>query len=195
MSNKLSELMKREDRGARLAQNLLTRAFRDMLVAIEMTEEWLNTLIEVYLRSPDRQIDSETRADPVKYANKLANDRGNLKKEIEKDEYTFKVYMKLLEMCRPKEFSITFSGTWHDGRKFHGTYQDILNDHEFDPELDKVFGQVQKVLDEIPKLSPSEQQSFAQEIDRYRTSVSEDLEKRQVENDSDIEDADYKEIN
>lgn len=186
--------MKREDRGARLAQNLLTRSFRDMLVAIEMSEEWINTLIEVYLRSPARQIDSETRADPLKYANKLANDRGNLKKEIEKDEYTFKVYMKLLELCRPKEFAISFHGVWHDGRVFNATYQDILNDHEYDPELDEVANKVREVLEEIPKLNEQEQQSFVNAIERHRTSISEELEKREATNDGSAEEIVFKEV-
>lgn len=129
MANKLTELMARKDRGAKLAENVLTRAFRDMLTQLSIDEDKLTTLMEVYLRNPARllEMDAEVRDDPIKLANKLANDRGNLKKEIEKDEFTFKVFLKLIELLRLKDFRISFQGTWHDGYT-------IKNDYFLDPE-------------------------------------------------------------
>lgn len=163
MSNKLTELMQRDDRGARLAKNLLTRAFRDMLKHHGITEERLTTLMEVYLRSPSRQIEDEVRNDPTKFANKLANDRGNLKKEIEKDEYTFKVFLKLVELLRPKEFSISFHALWHDGFEFNATYQDILGELDLSD------------VDEI-EVKPEHVESFKREMERYHASAAEKVE-------------------
>lgn len=165
MSNKLTELMQRDDRGARLAKNLLTRAFRDMLRHHGITEERLTTLMEVYLRSPSRQIEDEIRNDPTKFANKLANDRGNLKKEIEKDEYTFKVFIKLVELLRPKDFSISFHATWHDGFEFNATYQDILGELDLSD------------MDDI-EVKPEHVESFKREMERYHASAAEVAEDR-----------------
>ena len=146
MANRLSELMEMQDRGARFATNVLSRAFRDMVRDLEINKEYIHVLMEVYLRDPARQIESgETGPiDP----NKLANDRGNLKKEIEKDEYTIKVFMKLMRMLRFKEFSMTFNGEWYDGRKLNGgkglTYNidldlEDLNSMQIDPKFRESF--------------------------------------------------------
>ena len=40
-----------------------------------------------------------------------------VKKEMEKDEFTIKVFLKLMRLLRLKEFSMTFHGTWHDGKQ------------------------------------------------------------------------------
>lgn len=108
MSNRLAELMAADDRGARLARNVLTRAFRDMLTELGVDYPYLTVLTEVFLLDPSRQIDTSDQ-------NKIANDRGNVKKEMEKDEFTIKVFMKLVRLLRLKEFGMTFHGTWHDG--------------------------------------------------------------------------------
>lgn len=108
MSNRLAELMSMDDRGARLARNVLTRAFRDMLSELAVDNEYLAVLTEVFLHDPSRQIDTTDQ-------NKIANDRGNVKKEMEKDEFTIKVFLKLMRLLRLKEFAMTFHGTWHDG--------------------------------------------------------------------------------
>lgn len=112
MTNRLAELMSMQDRGAKLARNVLTRAFRDMLKELGVDYEYLTILTEVYLKDPSRQIDLNDH-------NKLANDRGNVKKEMEKDEYTIKVFMKLMRLLRLKELAITFHGTWHDGKQLN----------------------------------------------------------------------------
>ena len=36
---------------------------------------------------------------------------------MEKDEFTIKVFLKLMRLLRLKEFSMTFHGTWHDGKQ------------------------------------------------------------------------------
>ena len=110
MSNRLTELMSMDDRGARLARNVLTRAFRDMLTELSIDNEYLTVLTEVFLLDPSRQIDTNDQT-------KIANDRGNVKKEMEKDEFTIKVFLKLMRLLRLKEFSMTFHGTWHDGKQ------------------------------------------------------------------------------
>ena len=99
-----------DDRGARLARNVLTRAFRDMLTELSIDNEYLTVLTEVFLLDPSRQIDTSDQT-------KIANDRGNVKKEMEKDEFTIKVFLKLMRLLRLKEFSMTFHGTWHDGKQ------------------------------------------------------------------------------
>ena len=102
--------MEQEDRGARLARNVLTRSFRDMLTELGVDYTYLTVLTEVFLLDPSRQIETTDQ-------NKIANDRGNVKKEMEKDEFTIKVFLKLMRLLRLKEFSMTFHGTWHDGKK------------------------------------------------------------------------------
>lgn len=74
MSNRLTELMSMDDRGARLARNVLTRAFRDMLTELSIDNEYLTVLTEVFLLDPSRQIDTSDQT-------KIANDRGNVKKK------------------------------------------------------------------------------------------------------------------
>ena len=67
--------MSMDDRGARLARNVLTRAFRDMLTELSIDNEYLTVLTEVFLLDPSRQIDTSDQT-------KIANDRGNVKKEM-----------------------------------------------------------------------------------------------------------------
>lgn len=140
MANRLAELMDMQDKGARLARNVLTRAFRDMLTELGIDHPRLNVLTEIFLQDPSRQID-------LKDTNKLANDRGNLKKEIEKDEYTIKVFMKLMRLLRPKDFKMNFQATWHDGKQLgngKGLTYTIDLDLE-DPEIDKIFEEMDSV--------------------------------------------------
>ena len=56
MANKLSDLMKRSDKGAQLSRNVLTRAFRDFLTQLKMEEKTITALMEIYLRTPERQL-------------------------------------------------------------------------------------------------------------------------------------------
>lgn len=157
MANKLSELMEMQDRGARFASNVLSRSFRDMLRDLGIDKEYIHILMEVYLRDPARQIEAgETGPiDP----NKLANDRGNLKKEIEKEAYTIKVFMKLMRMLRFKEFSMTFNGEWYDGTKLNDgkglTYNidlalEDVDTIEIDPKFRDSFNKAVERTKEIP---------------------------------------------
>lgn len=109
MSNKLAKLMARPDRGANVAANVLTKAFRDVLADAGITYPQLRVLIEHYLNSPERHADGSVDR------NKINNERGNLLKEVERDEYTFKVFIKLLQILRLKECTITINGKFHDG--------------------------------------------------------------------------------
>lgn len=101
--------MARPDRGANVAANVLTKAFRDVLADAGITYPQLRVLIEHYLNSPERQADGSVDR------NKINNERGNLFKEVERDEYTFKVFIKLLQILRLKECTITINGKFHDG--------------------------------------------------------------------------------
>lgn len=118
--------MKRSDKGAQLSRNVLTRAFRDFLTQLKMEEKTITALMEIYLRTPERQLSCGD--DPTEYTKNLANDRGNLKKEIERDEYTLKVFLKLMQLIRPAELEISFKATWHDGFMANNTYQIDLSD-------------------------------------------------------------------
>lgn len=155
MANRLTELMQRPDRGARLAQNVLTRAFRDMLTQLDIDEGRLTILTEVYLRDPKRRKDAKIDQ------NKLANDRGNLKKELEKDEFTIKVFLKLMKLLRLKDFEINFKAKRHDGYELNEgkglTYRLDLDVDDFDLDLESV-----DVDDAFMK-------SFHEEVDRILT--------------------------
>ena len=159
MANKLAELMDSQDKGARFAENVLTRSFRDMLKELGINMEELHVLMEVYLRDPARQLEMgyERSIDP----NKLANDRGNLKKEIEKNEFTIKVFMKLMRMLRLKEFSMTFNAEWYDGQKLNDskglTYNidldlEDVEDIDVDPKFKESFYKAIEENKEIPKI-------------------------------------------
>ena len=159
MANRLTELMESRDKGARFADNVLTRAFRDMLKELGINMEELHVLMEVYLRDPSRQI--ETNGEKTIDPNKLANDRGNLKKEIEKNEFTIKVFMKLMRMLRLKEFSMTFNAEWYDGQTLNNgkglTYnidldlEDVEN-IEIDPKFKESFYKTIEENKELPKV-------------------------------------------
>lgn len=153
---KLDEILADKNKGARLARNVLSRAFRDILKELNIEAEHFNVLMEVYLRDKNREgyVDDKV---------KLANDRGNLKKEIEKDEYTIKVFMKLMKLLRLRDFSITFEGTFHDGYKLgngNGLRYNIdleLSDEELDMKLPKEF--IEGFNEEIESYSEDEESS------------------------------------
>lgn len=107
-TTKLHDILSDKEKGARTARNVLTLAFRNMLKDLNIDNEKFNILLEVYLRDTTRDGFSNNQT-------KLANDRGNLKKEVEKDEYSIKVFLKLMRLLRLRNFSISFHGTFHDG--------------------------------------------------------------------------------
>lgn len=112
MANRLSELMAEKDRGAKAAENWLTRSFRDMLADLGIDERKLHSLALTYLRNRAKQL---AAPGAVLDESKILNDKGNLKKEMEKDLFTIKVYHKLVAMLRPEEFTVTVKARWHDG--------------------------------------------------------------------------------
>lgn len=127
-----------DDRGARHAENFLSRSFRDALADLDIDELKLHALSQTYLKNGARQL---AAPDGTIDENKLANDKGNLKKEMEKDILTIKVYLKLWRILRPKSMTITVNAEWHDGKKLNGgkgfTYSPLELDDE--DEIDEEF--------------------------------------------------------
>jgi hypothetical protein len=104
------------DRGAGFAGDWLSRSWRDAVADLNVDIDSLNRLSEQYLRNKSRQLTEDNTVNEVK----LANDKGNLKKEIENDHYTAKVWLKLWRIIRPKTMTLTVNAEWHDGKKLNG---------------------------------------------------------------------------
>lgn len=118
--------MESKDRGASLAEDVLTRSFRHILKQSGVDKQGLAMLIEFYLDPTGNM----SHANNSESTNKLANDRGNIKKEIEKGKMTFKVLLKLIKILRCKKFKVTFTGEWADGLSFNNGYELNLDDLE-----------------------------------------------------------------
>ena len=166
MANRLSELMAMPDKGARFAENVLTKSFRDTLRDVDTTEEGLHMLALAYLRNKGKQEASDNILDETK----LANDKGNLKKEMEKNVYSYKVWLKLWRILRPKWMTLTVNAGWHDGHLLNGgkgfTYYPLdfgadggdatPDDDEIDEEFIKTFMETLKEAeDEVEVVAPS----------------------------------------
>lgn len=133
------------DKGARFAENWLTRSWRDAIADLDLDEDSLHMLSSQYLKNRSRQLAEDNTVNEVK----LANDKGNLKKEIEKDKYTNKVWTKLWEIIRPKVMTVTINAEWHDGKVLNGgkgfTYKpledvgDPNNDDLKEDDIDEEF--------------------------------------------------------
>lgn len=161
-------MMELPDKAAARSENFLTRSFRDMLNELGIGKETLHLLMEVYLRNP-------ARLKNLFDTNKLANDRGNLKKELVNDDFTLKVWEKLMKMLRYKNLSVTFHGEWYDGKKLGDgkglTYalegSSVFN-HEKDDDSEQ--GQVltpemaKEITDKLEAMSPKEKAEFIEGI-------------------------------
>ena len=108
----LKDIMKMPDRGARFADNFLSHTFRAILADHGVDERMLDALIKLYLRNPERNVD-------VTDSNKIANDKGNLKKDLERNTLTIKAFFKLLSVLRIKKLKIGIFGEWKDGKKIN----------------------------------------------------------------------------
>lgn len=160
----LPELLKRADKGATLAKNVLTRYFRDSLAELNISERHMVRLIEVYLRDPARQIERNIRNEtPEEQAARMANDRGNLKKEMERNETTYKVFEKLFRLLKPKDMYATYKAVYHDGFVVEKTYKLDLYPYAKDQPTD-----INEALDNLDDVVVT-----PEEVDAFYNAVSE----------------------
>lgn len=96
-----------EDRGARYADNVLALLFSRIMSKTRMTEVKIEENNRKYVMNPLNRIPKDS--------SKQSSIRGNIRKEIERSQMTWKVYEKLLRWMNPTSIKFATILTWPDG--------------------------------------------------------------------------------
>lgn len=92
---KLEQLFEESDYGVMSATGALSKMLRGFWKDIGLTHLHINQLIDKWLEDPS----NEYEQDPTK----INNARGNVRKDKEKDDSTWKVFLRNLRILRPQE--------------------------------------------------------------------------------------------
>lgn len=107
MATKLEDILKRKDKGKSSANGILAKVFRGFLAELDLDYRQINILMDRWLKNPDNGFST----DPTTQANA----RGNLRKDIERDENTWKIFYRLLCLLRPQWIEVEFRLGFRDG--------------------------------------------------------------------------------
>ena len=92
---KLEQLFEESDYGVSSATGALSKMLRGFWKDIGLTHLHVNQLIDKWLEDPSNEFEQ----DPTK----INNSRGNIRKDKEKDDSTWKVFLRNLRIMRPQE--------------------------------------------------------------------------------------------
>ena len=92
---KLEKLLIEDDRGVSSGSGALSKILRSFWKDIGLTHQHVTALIDAWLDDPNHQFEQDQT--------KINNSRGNLRKDHEKDELTWKLFCRNLRVLRPLE--------------------------------------------------------------------------------------------
>ncbi len=127
---KLERLFDETDYGVSTASGSLTKMLRGFWRDVGFTHLHLNQLIDKWLEDPANEYEQDTT--------KINNSRGNIRKDNEKDDSTWKIFLRNLRMLRPKEVRFLIRLKFKNGE----TYRQVATMHPRstnDYNSDKIF--------------------------------------------------------
>jgi hypothetical protein len=144
------DLLKDPDKGVREARGILTGLWRQLLVMRDIDAWRWDKLMRKYLADPRNGIRNNSRD--------LSSARGNLNKELKRDDMTFRVFLKALSFIDPIRVVFSVKVTFANGRtytvsaKLKDRGELLTSEHlnEAPPDTDD------NVLDEIDGMTCSE---------------------------------------
>ena len=114
---KLEKLFDESDYGVSTATGSLSKILRGFWREIGLTHLHINQLIDKWLEDPANEYEQDTT--------KINNSRGNIRKDNEKDDSTWKIFLRNLRMLRPKEVRFLIRLKFKNG----ATYRQVATMH------------------------------------------------------------------
>ena len=107
---KLEKLFDEPDYGVSTANGSLSKILRGFWQQMGLSHLYINQLIDKWLEDPANEYEQDTT--------KINNARGNIRKDNEKDDSTWKVFLRNLRMMRPLEVRFLIRLMFKDGSTF-----------------------------------------------------------------------------
>ena len=107
---KLEKLLIEDDRGVSSGSGALSKILRSFWKDIGLTHQHITALIDAWLDDPNHQFEQDQT--------KINNSRGNLRKDHEKDELTWKLFCRNLRVLRPLEVRFLIRLRFKNGATF-----------------------------------------------------------------------------
>ncbi len=107
---KLERLLAADDRGVSSGNGALAKIYRSFWKAIGLSHQHMATLIDAWLDDPNQEFEQDQKS--------INNSRGNLRKDSEKDELTWKIFTRNLRVLRPQEVRFLVRIKFKNGATF-----------------------------------------------------------------------------
>lgn len=134
---KLEKLLASEDKGTSSGKGALSKILRSFWKDIGLSHQHIATLIDAWLEDPNNEFEQDLT--------KINNNRGNARKDNERDELTWKIFTRNLRILRPLEVRFLVRIRFKNGATFRqiatmkppssAKYNsDFIFDKNFDPD-------------------------------------------------------------
>lgn len=107
---KLEKLLAEDDKGTSSGRGALSKILRSFWKDIGLTHQHIAALIDAWLEDPNHEFEQDQT--------KINNSRGNLRKDNEKDELTWKLFTRNLRILRPLEVRFLVRLKFKNGATF-----------------------------------------------------------------------------
>jgi hypothetical protein len=121
MSNgRLKNLINRKNSTPNGANGILANLFADIVRVMNITMPRFSHLLQMYVEDPRNGIPAIRK--------EQTTERGNLAKQLTKNQLTWKVFCKGLQILKIKRIKFTVTATWaNDKITEHSTYVELAN--------------------------------------------------------------------
>ncbi len=102
------DMLNTDDKRVGEARGHLSKIFRQFLVALDIDGWKWDRFMRIYLTNPRNGIPNNSRD--------RSSARGNLNKELKRDDMTWRVFMKAMEFLDPVKVTFTVTATFKNGR-------------------------------------------------------------------------------
>ena len=127
--SKLDEKMRLPDRGASQGKNTLAILFSRVMAKINLKPEKIEENNRIFVKNPLNQVPDDS--------GKRSSAAGNIRKEIEKDTMTWRVFEKLIRWSRPKSAKVFVVIDWKDGTQTVDNVNIRIDDYTLEEDHDE----------------------------------------------------------
>lgn len=127
--SKLEDKMRLPDRGASKGKNSLSILFSRVMSKIRLSPNKIEENNRIFVKNPVNQVPDDS--------GKRSSAAGNIRKEIERDTMTWRVFEKLIRWSRPKSAKVYVVIDWKDGKQTIDQVNIRIDDYVFDEDPDE----------------------------------------------------------
>jgi hypothetical protein len=164
------DLLNDPDKRVREAKGVLSVLWRQLLMVLNIDGWRWDKLMRKYLADPHNGIQNNSRD--------RSSARGNLNKELKRDDMTWRVFLKALKFLDPIRVVFTVKITFQDGRTYNVSAK-LKDRGPLPPEGHDGDGSNtdpdEDPLDQVDELSTTEYRSRLSNLDEKRTSSGPNL--------------------